>query len=235
MSQAADLAPAFAAVVGGLAGVAAQHVVLCVRPLAAARPTLSTAFHVEEKDDGSLEVRIPDVLGGARQDVLLDWKSEEVGEARLLALVAVRYLDPRRCAHVCLEGEELVVDTADRQPEEEPDVEVAVQRTRWEAARALEEAAALGAAGDVEGARGLLAACRSRAEKLLARCSTAPCQGLVADLTWAATELDRQRTWNGAAATLQAAAHGRLLQRHVTSSGSDATDGQRRWMAASTA
>ena len=239
VSKPEDLAPAFASVVGGLAGVAAQRVKLRLRPCAAApRPQVTTTFEVAATE-AYVEVRIPDLCFGERRDVPVEWAiSEELlGEVPLL-VASAEFHDPRSRALVTVEEACVIVATVEvaasaGEPEEEPDLEVAVQRARCETARALEKAAALGRAGDAEAARGLVEAHRSRAAQLLTRGRTAPCESLLADLERAGRELASGNRWSTAAeATLQAAAHGQALQRHVTTDphDRDCTASQRRWL-----
>ena len=241
-----DLAPAFAGVVGGLAGVAAQHVALRLSPLGGAPlPALRTPFEVLH-EDGALEVRIPDVFAGERRDVTLEWTlpadaDDEAGRVELpLLAVSLRYFDPHHGLHVVVDDAASLAAIVERageeeQPEEEPDLEVAVQRARCESAHALETALELGHTGDVEGARRLLEQHRAQARALLTRGRTVACESLLGDLDRAAEKLGRDGCWTGgAAATLQAAAQCQLLQRHVTVSSSrqdpDASEAQRRWV-----
>lgn len=249
VAEPTDLAPAFAGVVGGLAGVGAQHVALRLRPAPGAPWPQVTTYYEVLRTDAYLEVRIPDVCLGERRDVPLEWilgaeDEAALGEAAVPLLTAsVRYYDPHGRVFVAVEEAsvleaELEHDAAEGQPEDEPDLEVAVQRARCEGARALEEAAALGRCGDLEGARRVVEAQRALAQALLARVSTAPCVSLLSDLERASRELTGCGRWDvNAEATVRAAAHGQALQRHVTAEPGDrhAAAAQRRWTALATA
>ena len=223
------LSLAFANIVEGLASIVAQDVALVLEAFPGVPlPDVLTPFEVREFGEKKTEVHIPDMFSGERRDVCLEWKNlpeslfeGSSGEPSFLMLLSasLRYRDSSKKKTLCMSQSVCVhVDLLPPscEPEDEPDFEVSVQKTRMAITGCMQEAVKRGISGDLEGAQKLLEDQKGKVLTLLQRATSAPCQNLMEDLERALGGFQKWTQNGGEAAALQSVVQAQLLQRNVS-------------------
>jgi len=140
----------FADCLGGLLSVVGQNLKLVLEPLnGSSIAEVLTKYSVQQSDDGTSTVKLGDLYSEENRNVLIELKipAVEPNAASPLVAITLKYFDTV-LAKPMVKDAVFNIDRCEALPAAMvEDAEVAMQHGRWQAAKAMEEANALGRSG----------------------------------------------------------------------------------------